>query len=82
MDPFDKRKEGEGIKNDQVVKSFRNWAIAQESKAERRGRLHGIRDADDDEEEDVVVVWGPALADTASLPPASILCQVFFYPII
>ena len=56
MDPFDKRKEGEGIKNDQVVKSFRNWAIAQESKAERRGRLHGIRDADDDEEEDVVVV--------------------------
>ena len=40
---------------DQVVKSLRNWARAQASKAERRGRLYGRRGADD-EEDDVVMV--------------------------
>ena len=55
---------------DQVVKSLRNWARAQASKAERRGRLYGRRGADD-EEDDVAMVWGPVLDETKSRAAAA-----------
>jgi len=65
---------------DQVVKSLRNWARAQASKAERRGRLYGRRGAGDDDEEeedDVVMVRGPILDDTKSPAAAASIVSLY-----
>jgi len=63
---------------DQVVKSLRNWARAQASKAERRGRLYGRRGAGDEEEEDdVVMVRGPILDDTKSPAAAASIVSLY-----
>jgi len=66
---------------DQVVKSLRNWARAQASKAERRGRLYGRRGAGDDddeeEEDDVVMVRGPILDDTKSPAAAASIVSLY-----